>query len=86
MAAGSLQRGSDPDRTLNKKVIHKRGRIHCQELLRNSSFDQSFRNCARNIASKQSRGYFGVWTDIMKYLGDHVFFRSFKIEVFSGKK
>ena len=26
VAAGSLQRGSDPDRTLNKKVIHKRGK------------------------------------------------------------
>ena len=34
MVAEPLQSGSDPDRTLNKKVIHKRGRIHWQELLK----------------------------------------------------
>ena len=83
MAAGSLQRGSDPDRTLNKKVIHKRGRIHWQELLRNSSFDQSFRNCATNITSKQRRGCFGVRTNIKIYLKDHVFFSGSRIHICS---
>ena len=26
------------------------------------------------------------WTDIKKYLGEHVFFRSSRVGVFSGKK